>query len=573
MFASTSDNLVFSYQNLKNIFVSKSAAEQHVLVIGSPILDGRVDRNFLAEKLLSAPDVQALIPEIDGEFLIILWNEKKSELSIVTDRYSSYPAFWAMNANEFCFSYNYTDIARHCSKWGGFKLRPEKAYEFFVLQRLMGTDTHDNQTQSIPPATIMTVMAKHSPQLKTYWQPNYTKDTQSSEKDLVHRFSDLFGKSVRTRSGNDDQKTGIFLSGGHDSRLVAAYADKKTACYTLSFKDNLEVNVAKKLADVCGHDHIFSKIDADFFEQNLSVSSDLSGALYTTDHALFLGAGMNPLPRADVFLHGHGLDFMYQGMYLHAEYYKMFGRNTTIKHFVPMPDNMPDHFIKAIPFRLKYDLSPQLKHRDYDESLQEAVRGVYDKAKGIADAPMDQLEYMIFHNPSRHYTFSNVLSKRTCGELRTPSFDNELYDFYLSLPFKYRLHASMMRGAMYKINPKIANMPVANHSLPAGWGPYSKTAALLGRKLLRHATLNRYFHGPSGKDRTWPDRDTYFKDHPSYRALALAPLRDGAFKEFLSFIDWEHLEGMQDELETQPLYGAFLVTLLSYYSFYKSLES
>ena len=159
-----------------------------------------------------------------------------------------------------------------------------------------------------------------------------------------------------------------------------------------------------------------------------------------------------------------------------------------------------------------------------------------------------------------------------CGEVRTPSFDNDLYRFYQSLPFKYRLHANMMRGAMYKINPRIANLKAANHALPAGWGPYSKTALLLARKIARHATFNQFFRGPWSNDRTWPDRDDYFREHESYRVASFAPLEDPGFKDFLSFIDWDKLKRDQKILEQQKLYGAFLVTLLSYYRFYKELE-
>ena len=123
----------------------------------------------------------------------------------------------------------------------------------------------------------------------------------------------------------------------------------------------------------------------------------------------------------------------------------------------------------------------------YHEKLKETVKSIEIKAKNLSDAPMDQWEYMIFHQPSRHYTFSNVLSKRICGELRTPSFDNKLYEFYLSLPYEYRLHGDMLRGALYEKNPKIARLPTANHGLPAGWGPAQKTCATIARKLLRHA--------------------------------------------------------------------------------------
>lgn len=574
VFAGESKSLCVSHQNMAHILENREEGARRAIVLGSPIIGGRVDRAAAAKAVLVASNPEQVVQSLNGEFLIVLLEGDK--LTVITDRFSSYPAFWAQDDRRFCLSYNYLDLARHCVNWSGFYLRPEKAYEFFVLQRLMGQDTHDSLTRSIPPATILSVEGGKSPVLRKYWNPDYKKNNVAGKEKLLDEFVALFSQSVDMRSREAEQKFGIFLSGGHDSRLVAAYTKPKATCYTLSFKNNLEVRCAKKIAQAAGHDPVFSQIDPNFFEKMLDVSTYISGALYATDHALFLPMGMQPSPQADIFLHGHGLDFMYQGMYLHAKPLQMFGRDTYIKKFKPLPDGLTEHFIKSIPFRSRYDMRPVLAQgaaKTYHDALYEQVHAIEKQANTMSDQPMDRWEYMVFHHPSRHYTFSNVLSKRICGELRTPSFDNALYDYYLRLPFEYRLHGDMLRGALYRKNPAIARMPAANHGLPAAWGPYQKTAATIGRKLLKHATFNRFFIPPQGKDRTWPDRDTYFRDHPSYYAQAVRPLQDLAFREFLDFIDWVKLEERKEALLHEPFGGVFLVTLLSYYKFYKAVMS
>lgn len=546
-------------------------------VVGSPILKDCVNRRDVAEMVLKSNDLITDISNINGEFFVIVWDEKMQTLHIATDRFSSYPVYWAKNDTEFCVSYNYMSLVQHCADWDGFNLRPEKAYEFFVLQRLMGRDTHDTITRQIAPATLLSYQIGNDVCSERYWNPNYKKNASSSKKELIKEFVRLFEKSVRIRSQcpKDKGNPGIFLSGGHDSRLVSAYTGTKSNCYTLSFQDNLEVECARRIARASGHEHIFCQLNQKFFEKALDASTSLSGALYATDHALFLAEGMTPTPNGnDVYLHGHGLDFMYQGMYLHARALKLFGRDTFIKRFVNLPPNLTEHFIRYIPFRSRYDLSKvflQKRSEMYQSALKKQVSDIEREAKTLSDNPMDQWEYMVFHHPSRHYTFSNVLSQRSFGELRTPSFDNDLYDFYLRLPFKYRLHGDILRGALYKKSMKVAHIPTANHGLPAAWGPYQKTFATIARKVLKHLTFGTLFHPPQSKDRTWPDRDDYFRDHPDYYKRALSALDDQNFKTFLDFVDWKKLEDNKENLLKERFGGVFLVTLMSYYEFYNAV--
>jgi hypothetical protein len=284
---------------------------------------------------------------------------------------------------------------------------------------------------------------------------------------------------------------------------------------------------------------------------------------------------MDPNPQSKIYLHGHGLDYMFQGMYLNATPYQVFGRDTYNKYFQPLPKELSKYFIDRISFRNRFNFE-EVTNKEvvykYHEKLMETVKSVEMEAKTLSDVPMDQWEYMVFHQPSRHYTFSNVLSKRICGELRTPSFDNKLYEFYLNLPYQYRLHGDMLRGALYRKNPEIARMPTANHGLPAGWGPTQKTFATIARKLLRDAGYGGFYTAPNGTDRTWPDRTTYFRENPSYYHHGLQALTDKEFMDFLDFIDWAKVKENKVKFFELPFGGAFMVSLLTYYNFYRGVN-
>lgn len=575
IFASAPQPLVLSQNRFEPLLAQGQSHERHVIVVGSPIAQQQVDRQAAVEELLAADDMLASIRNLDGEFLVFVWSKKTQTLQICNDRFSSYPLFWAFSGQEFCCSYSPLDLQRYVQNWAGFALRRDKAYEFFVLNRLLGTGTHDTLTHNIRPGSCLTVARGAAPTVQAYWQPDYRKSEGLSFDAQVDLFTDLFSRSVRTRSAHNPQDTGIFLSGGHDSRLVATYAPRPAHCFTLSLTNNLEVNCAGKIAALAGHDFTFCKLDPDYFEKSLHLSTEISGGLFTTDHALFLPQWMTPQPQAQVLLHGHGLDYMYQGMYLHAQYRTLFNRPTYIRCFTPLPEDIPSYFLAQVSFRQKYRYGRFLRteqSKDYHEALRATAESLYTQAKAYSDDPNDHWEYMILHQISKHYTFSNVLSKRICGEVRTPSFDNALYAFYMALPYRYRLHGNVIRAALKRGNPAVAHLFSSNHGLPAAWGPYERTGWMMARKILRHMTLNRCFRVPEGRDRTWPDRGDYFLTHPSYLAEATAALRDTEFQDFYDFIDWKKLRTEKDAVLAEPLGGAFWATIMSYYRFYKSLQ-
>ena len=563
------NNIIVGAKNTQNIISKKNSERRTVIVIGSPIINSSVDRDQVADVLLTTDNVAETVSSLNGEFLLIIWDHASQALHIFNDRFSAYPFYWAQNAKEFVGGHLYLDVARHCRTWNGFDLRAEKAYEFFVLQRMMGTDTHDTLTHYLPAASCLSITSGNNAKITPYWTPSYHKQKATSRTTLGKDFVKLFSQSIHERlNDNADKKYGVFLSGGHDSRLVAAYSDRPVTCYTLGFSENQEVHCAKAIADDIGQDHVFHKLESDYFTTTLAQTSYMSGGMYALDHALFLP--QENQTQSDIYLHGHGLDYMYQGMYLHRQHFKIAGRTTFIAKQLPLPKDVSEHFINNISFRLKFDYSDMFKST-YHDQLYQSVKAIEQKGCQKKLSKHQLWEYLIFHQPSRHYTFTNILSKRVCGETRTPTFDNAIYDFYHALPDKYRLNSDMLRLAMKAHPSNIANIPAGNHGAPAGRGPWLKTGVLIARKIMKTLTSSSRFAVPGGKERTWPDRVDYIKNHPEYWAAIKEPLADKGFKAFLDFMNWDKLENNPEAILDQAHGASLMVSLLTYYLFYKHL--
>ena len=141
-----------------------------------------------------------------------------------------------------------------------------------------------------------------------------------------------------------------------------------------------------------------------------------------------------------------------------------------------LSEDIVSDYLSTIPHRLKdVDLLQYVKPKYRDglyECLRESVDRIITKGEDFCNTPYDFWEYMLIHALSRHYPNPNLSSMSTCAEQRTLTFDNEIFDLYLSLPSKYRLGGNIARATLKYLNPKLAKVRRANTNLRADFSPF-----------------------------------------------------------------------------------------------------
>lgn len=541
-----------------------------VAVLGSPIWKERVDAEAVAEAWLRAGDIPAFMRGFDGQFLLLRLERASRRLVIANDRFTSIPLYWAESGDRLIAATLYSDLFSRLRRQSGFKLNREAFFEFLWLQKLNGDKTYDNVSRFLMPATMLTLGEGQKVQSR-YWRPDFAKSDRS-ESEAGAIFTDLLRASIRRRTSDRAAKRyGHFLSGGHDSRTVLAAFDAPPSCFTVSFSDNYEVACARRAAEAVTAPHHFLKLPADHFLRHLDDLARLSGGMYAFDHGLFVGLEQEVQRRADVVFHGHGLDYLFQGMYLPARWVTLFGRPTFFRRLTPLDGDIAETFLQKISFRLKnvdlMNLVVPDRRRPMAESLHGSVEEVLAGGEDVCRTDYDRWEYLIVHALARHYSQPNIASKLTCAEQRTPSFDNDLFDFYCALPARLRLTGQMLRRALWRLNPALARIPTGNWGIAAGASPAYKTAFLMGRKMLRHATGIETFRAPTLADRTWPDRALYLREHPELFAKMREAIRSPELRDALDFLDWTKIEGRCEEFARDSAAAGLLVSLLTLHRF------
>ncbi|GJL54487.1 MAG: hypothetical protein NPIRA02_16190 [Nitrospirales bacterium] len=567
----TGRGVVVGCRNLHPAPHIKKSKFRDVLIIGGPIVNDKINADTLAEWLISGQEIDAVLPNINGQFLVVIADKSKREVYVINDRFNGVSLFWANVDGYFVAATGYIDLIKCLRNRFGACLRTEPMFEFIWLQRLLGDKTYDSQSSYLLPATKLAigqkgVIARH------YWRPDFSKKSRTTV-EAGEEFTSLLVQAIRSRTSDCSQKKyGLFLSGGHDSRTLLAAFEKPPECFTVAFSDNYEVQCARLAAHAVNAMHRYVSLDDSHFMKYIDEASYLCGGMYATDHALFLGMAADIIPNADVLFHGHGFDYFFQGIYLTAHPIFLLGSPTFFRRLSPIDGNISELYLKTIPFRLKQVplldfLKPAWKNRMW-EMLRESVTQVLRSGDDVCQTNYDRWEYLLIHALGRHYSRPNITSKGVYAEERTVSFDNRLFEFYASLIPKHRLYAQPMRYAMKKLASDLAGIPTGNWGIAAGASPIYKTSYLIGRKVMRHLTGKMHLQAPSAKDRTWPDRDIYLRTHKDYMALARQAIWSEELEVALDYIDWPSLRHAFEVWFAQPAGGGGLaVTLITLHRF------
>ncbi len=524
-----------------------------VIVLGYPILNGKPDK-IAAAKYLAKGVSARFIRELDGSFLFIVHDKREGSLIFINDRFASIPFFYYFADDRFVGSVNYAEIWDELAVRGRLSINKNAFYEFICLQRLVGDKTYDLGTKYLDSAVILKYdICRGTVKIEKYWNPYFSK-RKMPKKDVSRALAELTADSLRERA-SDGKRYGLLLSGGLDSRLILAAADRPLSCVTVGFYENNECAVAKELAAAKGYPHHFVKRPEGYYGDIISEASFLGGAMNVYANAHFLGFEEKLRPIADVFFHGHGFDYLFQGKYISHETLKILGRRTFINKITKQGGNIGRAFLGGISYRLKSAPPPHFlkdeKKAEMETGLYDSINAVVSKGAPYCNDAYDMWEYLNIHNLSRHYTFLNFAGIRTFAEERTVVFDNQLFDLYLSLSKEDRFNRAIFADAIRLLDDGLSRIRNANTNFGIYDSGVALTAKVASNKILGLFGLRVKL--PPGKgERSWPSGPDFIKDAKIRKRTERLPV--SSIFDTLDFIDREkvktligdHLNGRKD---------------------------
>lgn len=544
-----------------------------VVVLGSPTLNDGINKEAVAKNYLENKGNRGYLKNINGEFLIIHYDAFKKSLVVINDRFCAIPFYYAATDGFLMGSIYYSDLWLLLKKTGLLKAETNAFFEFIWLQRLIGSKTYDALSRYLPPASVMEYNFKDLA-VGRYWRPDFTKNGKKSVDAYARDLSGLLKASVMKKT-SDHKKSGLFLSGGMDTRTVlSAFAnDRLPLCFTVGFGRTKEAEIAQRVAAIRGAEHRFIELGPDHYERIFGDAAALTGGMYVFDHAIFLGLDEFIKGRIDTLFHGHGLDYFFQGMYVPAKIIKIFGCTTFLRRLRKLDRELSRDFLANINYRLKnVDTLKYLKNsyrQKTQECLYASVEELLKEGRELSEDPYDLWEYMLIHALSRHYTNPNISSLNIYAEQRTISFDNDIFDLYLSLPVHYRLGGRVLKKTLEILNKELSELPSANTGLKICGSDMELTLRHILRHARRFITGNTGYRHPALSDRTWPSREKVLYASKFFRHKAVNLTKSENLAAFMPFLDIDALNSDIRKWDASSSGGADLIfTLLTIDEFF-----
>ena len=351
--------------------------------------------------------------------------------------------------------------------------------------------------------------------------------------------ANLVRQSIK-RKTSDNLRFGHFLSGGMDSRTVLCAFDSPPTCFTATIAENRELRKAREIATARNAKHIALELAPDHYSQIYRHSTMVVGGMYNYDHGLFYGFENAVKAEVDACFHGHGFDYMFQGMYIPKKNYVLGGRTLYANKLKELPPDLVGYFINNVSYRIKkadiWKYILEDKRGTLKEFQRHSVGKILEKGQELTDDPYDLWEFLTFHHISRHYSYPNHASIATFVEQRTASFDNDLFDLYLSLPVQHRVNGKVEKACLKILNPKVAAIWSANTNLPVTASCWEQTFYQLAGALKRRIIPEP--RKPEWMERTWPERDDTIRQQPALKD-AVKKLCASDTLEALGFLDMD----------------------------------
>lgn len=207
------------------------------------------------------------LKELNGCFCGILIDIDANKVILFNDRYGMQRIFYYQNRDGFYFSSEAKSLLKVCPALREIDLRG--LGEYLSCNCVLANRTLFKNVFLLPGASAWIFSQDGSLSQNCYFQPDVLENQPWLEKEFFYeKLKDTISK-VLPRYFRTNQKVGISLSGGLNTRIIMAnmnMPEGKYPCYTFGsmYRDSYDVTFAQKVAEACHQSHQTLSLDRKF---------------------------------------------------------------------------------------------------------------------------------------------------------------------------------------------------------------------------------------------------------------------------------------------------------------------
>ncbi|MFC6991586.1 asparagine synthase-related protein [Haladaptatus sp. GCM10025707] len=447
-----------------------------------------------------------ILPALNGEFLIVIHDERADELKLITDRFASRSVYYTRpTADSFVFTSDIQALTAYPDFEAAFDL--PKLYQYLQLRRVFGVETPLEGVTELQPASVTTIdLADLSLESRCYWRPHYDpvdKPFSYFVDTLAETLQDLFAEWTR-----DDLTYGTLLSGGADSRLIQATLDQPAIGFHNADWMSHEAEVAKRVAETAGDEFRLLERYDDHEARTLARTPRRANFSGWFDQAYFSEFEAEIVSSVDVLVTGLFADMLFDGESFETRSLSLGPVGT-----VPLParesiDTIDDYLDAKLAestdrlpyFTPKYSLRDELRTNIYWDGDGIVSHGV--RYESLTDLAMYS-DYYPFGGDTEAIFPRSLMHMRP---VRTPLLDNRIFDLHQQIPMKYCARRNVVNAALDAVSPDLAAIPHARTGVPLSYAyPFEYIGGMITAFYRKHIH-DRPTPAPHIDHSPWPNR-------------------------------------------------------------------
>lgn len=454
----------------------------------------------------------SFVERLNGAFNLVIWDHRDRSVYVANDRYGLRPICHGV----FNGKHYLAPQARSILEFSGKQpeLNDRTFYNLLSFSRICaGEDTLYRGIRSLPPATILKWRdGKYTE--RRYWDYTFNH-LEVVDDSFVDRFVEVFRAAV-SRHTRPWCSVGINLSGGLDSRALAAALDEdarnRTRSFTWGYSDQCEeVKLARQTADTLELPWRFIHLTPEDFLRDAGLGTRILEGQDSAVQSYGLKVFQEVATECDVSVSGLAFDLLCGGSY----------SSSIVNDDIDLSDSHADLFLDKYFYFRNYS-------REMFQIQDEAARNI-DELRGqlrsdlmvdINTHPADLVDRFAMRQRVWRYIFPRQMWQRLFVEDVVPTFDNELVDLLLQLPPKSRANHNFYRRFLERLSSKCMDVPYQRTLLPPSVPTkYWEEAARLESE--REDFLRRIYFETGGKvyvpyDRYYSNFDEWLRVNPTW---------------------------------------------------------
>ena len=400
---------------------------------GKKDFKGGLACNAILERYLTEGIKSSFFSNLNGNYVVIIYDKKKSELFLITDRCGMQPCFCSIGDQKKIIIGSHPDTVAQAAgvvkKWDMVSLT-----EFIVTGKVSHPHSYYESVKSLDFGAIYNyAFLSNNPQLqllKKYFSFNFQIHHGLSEWEIAEELAASFKKAVTKRTLPIFGKSAVSLSAGLDSRSILCATGDNPSITTFCFFDekNLEFSLSESIAKTKGVEFIPFKRDYEHYGSTAELGTHISGAMgdFGSNHYLGFADKFKSIG-IDNLICGFYCDYLFKALLLDKKENKWLRteRMSSFNYSAYMPFYwFSTGFCNKVRERLEERFPQSLIKRTFPEDRLE----------------IENLKiFPLCYEPDHQET---VIPQRVLGTF-LPIVDNDIIDVYLKTPPHYKLNASM----------------------------------------------------------------------------------------------------------------------------------